>query len=89
MPDQELAAALVRWLAPSPVSGWTTDASVTVSSSSTGTGRLYVVHNWGWAPATATPGTDVVDLLTGEGYGPDVSLPLGPWDVRVLSSRAR
>ena len=32
VPDQELAADLVRWLAPSPVGGWTTDASVTVSS---------------------------------------------------------
>jgi beta-galactosidase len=89
VPDQELAAALVRWLAPSPVSGWATDTSVTVSSSSSGTGRLHVVHNWGWAPATATPSTDVVDLLTGEGYGPDAGLPLGPWDVRVLSSRSR
>ncbi len=70
VPDQELAAALVRWLAPSPVGGWTTDASVTVASSSTAAGRLHVVHNWGWAPAAATPATDVTDLLTGERYAP-------------------
>ena len=89
VPDQELAAALVRWLAPSPVSGWTTDPSVTVSTSSAGNDRLHVVHNWGWAPATATPDTAVADLLTGEGYGPEAGVPLGPWDVRVLSSRAR
>jgi beta-galactosidase len=88
VPDQELAAALVRWLAPSPVSGWTTDASVTVASSSTAAGRLHVVHNWGWAPATATPATDVTDLLTGERHGRGQSLPLGPWDVRVVSSTA-
>ena len=56
VPDQELAAALVRWLVPSPVGGWTTDASVTVASSSTVAGRLHVVHNWGWAPAAATAG---------------------------------
>ena len=56
VPDQELAAALARWLAPSPVGGWTTDASVTVASSSTAAGRLHVVHNWGWAPAAAAPG---------------------------------
>ena len=89
VPDQELAAALVRWLAPSPVSGWTTDASVTVASSSSDTGRVHVVHNWGWAPATATPDTEVIDLLTGESYEPGASLPLGPWDVRVVSGRAR
>jgi beta-galactosidase len=89
VPDQELAEALVRWLAPSPVSGWATDDSVTVSSSSTGTGRLHVVHNWGWSPATATPDSEVTDLLTGDAYGPGASLPLGPWDVRVVSSRTR
>ena len=89
VPDQELAAALVRWLAPSPVSGWATDASVTVATSSTGTGRLHVVHNWGWAPATATPDTEVLDLLTGEGHEAGASLPLGPWDVRVVSSLTR
>ncbi len=89
LPDQQLAAALVRWLAPSPVSGWTTDASVTVSSSSKATGRLHAAHNWGWAPATATPDTDVTDLLTGDGFGRGASLPLGPWDVRVLASRKR
>jgi beta-galactosidase len=86
VPDQELAAALVRWLVPSPVGGWTTDASVTVASSSTEAGRLHVVHNWGWAPAAAQPATPVTDLLTGEGYRPGESLPLGPWDVRILSS---
>jgi len=86
VPDQELAIALALWLAPSPVGGWATDASVTVASSSTSTGRLHVVHNWGWAPATAVPDTAVTDLLSGTGYGPGESVPLGPWDVRVLSS---
>ena len=77
VPDQELAAALVRWLAPSPVGGWTTDASVTVASSSTAAGRLHVVHNWGWAPAAATPATDVTDLLTGEATGAARACPSG------------
>jgi beta-galactosidase len=87
VPDQQLAAALVRWLAPLPVGGWETDASVTVASSGTKTGRLHVVHNWGWAPAAATPATDVKDLLSGESYGPRERVPLGPWDVRVLAGR--
>ena len=89
VPDQELAAALARWLAPSPVGGWTTDASVTVASSSTPAGRLHVVHNWGWGPAAAVPATDVTDLLTGDGYAPGETVPLGPWDVRILSSDTR
>ena len=48
---------VVRWLAPFPVSGWRRTHSVTVSSSSTGTGRLHVVHNWGWSrlPRRPTP----------------------------------
>ena len=85
VPDQELAAALVRWLAPSPVGGWTTDPSVTVATSTTTSGRLHVVHNWGWEPATAVPATDVTDLLTGEAHERGTSVSLGPWDVRVLS----
>ncbi len=85
VPDQELAVGLALWLAPSPVGGWATDASVTVASSTTSTGRLHVVHNWGWARATAVPATDVTDLLSGTVYGPGESVPLGPWDVRVLS----
>ena len=86
VPDQELAADLVRWLVPSPLGGWTTDASVTVSTSSTATGRLHVVHNWGWSPAHAAPAIGVKDLLTGETFGPSEAVPLGPWDVRVLGS---
>ena len=88
VPDQELAAALVRWLVPSPLDGWDTDDSVTVATSRTTTGRLHVVHNWGWAPAAAAPATDVTDLLTGESFRPGQRMPLGAWDVRVVSSTA-
>ena len=88
VPDQELAAAIARWLVPTPVGGWTTDASVTVASSGTTTGRLHVVHNWGWAPAAATPATAVTDLLSGERLAAGQGIPLGPWDVRVVSSES-
>ena len=88
VPDRELATAIARWLVPSPVGGWTTDAPVTVATSGTAAGRLHVVHNWGWAPAGATPATVVKDLLTGEVHGPGESIPLGPWDARVFSSEA-
>jgi hypothetical protein len=72
-------------LSPSPVGGWTTDAAVTVATSTTSSGRLHVVHNWGWERATAVPATDVTDLLSGEEYERGTSISLGPWDVRVLS----
>lgn len=85
IPDQNLAAALARWLAPEPVGGWATDDPVTVSTSTEGSGnRLHVVHNWGWSPATATPAAPVKDLLSGESRAKGEPLSLGPWDVRIF-----
>jgi beta-galactosidase len=87
VPDAELAAALVRWLVATPVGGWMTDDSVTVSTSSGASGqRLHVVHNWSWDPAAATPGTPVTDLLTGETLQPGDRIPLGSWGVRIFRS---
>jgi len=85
VPDQDLAAALARWLAPNPVGHWTTAASVTVATSGTPDGqRLHVVHNWSWDEATATPGTPVTDLLGGGTHRPGEPVALGPWDVRIF-----
>jgi beta-galactosidase len=85
VPDQQLASALARWLVPAPLDGWTTDDSVTVSTSSTPSGqRLHVVHNWSWDAARATPGAAVTDLLTGETFGVGEGVAFGPWDVRIF-----
>jgi beta-galactosidase len=85
VPDQDLAAALTRWLVPEPVGGWRTDDPVTVSTSTDGTGnRLHVVHNWGWDQASAVPGSAVKDLVTGESVPAGEPVPLGPWDVRIF-----
>jgi beta-galactosidase len=87
VPDQELAAALARWLVREPVGGWRTDESVTASTSTDGTGnRLHVVHNWGWRQASATPPTGLKDLLSGQTCAAGEPVVLGPWDVRIFRS---
>jgi beta-galactosidase len=87
VPDQDLAADLVRWLAPRAEGGWTTDDLVTVSTSSdpsTAT-QLHVLHNWSWDEATAAPSCTVTDVLGGkrhplgrEDHAPGVGRPAAP-----------
>jgi len=90
VPDQGLAARLARWLAPDAAGGWTSDESVTVSTSTErgGAGRLHVLHNWSWDEATAWPSCPVTDLLGGSQYSPAEPITLGAWDVRLLRSRS-
>jgi beta-galactosidase len=85
VPDQDLAAGLVRWLAPRGVDGWTTGDSVTVSTC-TGTAgtRLHVLHNWSWEEATASPSSTLTDVLSGGSHTPGAPVTLGPWDVRLF-----
>jgi beta-galactosidase len=88
VPDQDLAADLMRWLVPRAVGGWTTDASVTVSTStdtSVAT-RLHVLHNWSWDEATACPSGTVTDMLGGKCHPPGEKITLRAWDVRLLRS---
>jgi hypothetical protein len=71
VPDQNLAAALVRWLAPRGVDGWITSDSVTVSTSTDTEGtRLHVLHNWSWEEMTATPSSALTDVLGGGRHKP-------------------
>jgi beta-galactosidase len=88
VPDQELAAGLVRWLVPQAVGGWTVGDSVTVSTSTdpSAATRLHVLHNWSWNEATASPSCPVTDLLGGAHHPPGEKLTLGAWDVRLLRS---
>jgi beta-galactosidase len=90
VPDQDLAANLMRWLAPEPRTAWTTDTSITVSTSTDGTGRrLHVLHNWAWDEATATGEAGVTDLLSGENHASGKPITLGAWDVRIFRSGGR
>ena len=86
VPDQDLAAGLVRWLVPRAVDGWITDDSVTVSTSTSAgaAGRLHVVHNWSWDEATAAPSGTVTDMLDGGLHRPGEKITLRAWDVRLL-----
>ena len=89
VPDQDLAADLARWLIPRAVDGWTTDASVTVSTStdtSVAT-RLHVLHNWSWDEATARPSAAMTGMLGGERYPAGEKITLRAWDVRLFQRR--
>ncbi|WP_344808732.1 beta-galactosidase [Microlunatus ginsengisoli] len=84
LPNESLAADLVRWLAPD--SAWPgLPVSVTVHSATNGAGRrVHVIHNWSWAPARVDLPESLVDLLAGDDAERADTLDLGPWDVRVL-----
>jgi beta-galactosidase len=88
VPDQGLAADLARWLAPHAVGGWTTDDSVTVSTSTdtSAATRLHVLHNWSWDEATASPSGTMTDILSGERHPPGEKITLRAWDVRLFRS---
>jgi beta-galactosidase len=88
VPDQDLAAHLVRWLVPHAVGGWTTDDSVTVSTSTDtrAATRLHVLHNWSWAETTASPSSTMTDILGGERHPPGEKITLRAWDVRLFRS---
>jgi beta-galactosidase len=88
VPDQDLAADLARWLTPHAVDGWTTDDSVTVSTSTdtSAATRLHVVHNWSWDEATASPSAAMTDVLGGECYPSGEKITFRAWDVRLFRS---
>jgi beta-galactosidase len=85
LPNTELAADLMRWLAPQNASGWEDlPETVTVhSATSADGGRLHFVHNWGWEPATIAAPASMDDLLDAEKTNL-TKIELGAWDVRVL-----
>jgi beta-galactosidase len=86
VPNDVLAADLVRWLAPVQNQSWgSLPPSVTVSSATNGAGeRIHVVHNWSWTPVQVRLPQHMTDLLAG-GKAPTSDLELGAWDVRVLA----
>jgi beta-galactosidase len=91
VPDQVLAAGLVRWLVPRATAGWSTDPSVTVATSTdkSTAARLHVLHNWSWDEATATPCSALTDLLDG-GSRADHAAGVGrPAAARRGNTRAR
>ncbi|NUQ87741.1 MAG: beta-galactosidase, partial [Glycomyces artemisiae] len=84
VPDAALGAALFAWLA--PAGAWRPDhPSVTATSGVTAAGEtIRFVHNWSWNETEVPLPAAAVDLLGEVEYAAGASLPLGPWDVKVL-----
>ena len=84
LPNPDLAADLVRWLAPRREAWGGLPDSVTVSSATNRNDeRVHVVHNWGWESVRVPLPRPMTDLLSDAGVLDE--LALGPWDVRVVT----
>jgi beta-galactosidase len=87
LPNESLAADLLRWLVPGRP--WPQlPPSVTVHSATNRAGRrIHVVHNWSWDPVRVELPEALTDLLADDGGKQVGALDLDPWDVRVLAAR--
>ncbi|UUL75417.1 hypothetical protein NG819_14530 [Pseudarthrobacter sp. Fe7] len=90
LPNTDLAADLIRWLAPVNNAGWEDlPGTVTIHSATSADGRrLHFVHNWGWEPVTIAAPASVDDLLDPEQNNLS-KIELVAWDVRVLIETSR
>jgi beta-galactosidase len=86
VPGRDFARALAEWLAPTATSGWQhLPASVTASTGAAADGgRVHVVHNWSWEPASVQAPLALFDVLDGSAVPAGAELALGAWDVRVF-----
>lgn len=86
VPNFAFALSIASWLVPEPVAGWgQLLGPVRATSASVPDGeRLHFVHNWSWEPAGTTAPVKLEDVVSGEVFEPGQSVPLQPWDVRVL-----
>ncbi len=91
VPSPDLATALARWAAPTPVHGWADlPASVTVSTGrKPGGDRVHIVHNWAWEQSAAVAPCELADVLSDQRWKAGEPVHLGPWDVRVLLQAPR
>jgi len=88
IPDPELGSSLARWIAKTslPANLWRlAGGTVTSMGARNGQGRrLRFLANWSWEPAEVEVPECVRDVLNGERFEAGATLPLGPWDVRIL-----
>jgi beta-galactosidase len=86
VPNDVLAADLVRWISPVQNESWgSLPPSVTVNSATNGAGeRIHVVHNWSWTSVHLILPRQMTDLLADD-EAPTSDLELDAWDVRVLA----
>jgi beta-galactosidase len=85
LPDDTLAADLLRWLVPDAASYWLDlPASMTAHSATAADGtRIHFLHNWSWDAVTVAMPDPMQDLLDPNRKHLE-KIELGPWDVRVL-----
>ncbi|MBE1583174.1 beta-galactosidase [Nonomuraea angiospora] len=89
VPNAVLAEALFRRLVPSPGPWSELPPGVTSTGATARDGRrVRFLHNWAWEPASVRVPVPVRDVLDGSAHEAGAELPLGPWDVRVLSETA-
>jgi beta-galactosidase len=88
IPNDALAEALFRWIA--PTDAWRPEhPSLTATSGVTGQGRtVRFVHNWSWDAVDFALPAAVTDALDDTEYAAGDAVPLGPWDVKVLIEHA-
>ena len=88
IPDPELGSSLAHWIAETslPANPWRlAGGAVTSMGARNRQGRrLRFLANWSWEPAQVEVPECVQDVLNRERFEAGASLPLGPWDVRVL-----
>lgn len=85
VPNRPLAADLMSQVVPAPIGrAWRRAEAVTVWSGTTHGRRVWFLHNWGPAPATATVPHPVVDLLDATPRLPGEELTLPAWGTLVL-----
>ncbi|WP_030437511.1 beta-galactosidase [Actinoplanes subtropicus] len=86
VPDQRLAAAILRWANAGRVRAWSNlPESVTCTGATTGDGRrVRFLHNWSFAAARVTAPVDCHDALTNKPIPGGSEIELGSWDVRIL-----
>ena len=88
LPNEALAADLVRWLVPSRPWPDLPNAVTAHSATNAAGRRVHVVHNWGWTPQRVALPAPMHDLLS-DGAAAVDTLDLGAWDVRVLAEQGR
>ena len=90
LPSPALAADLIRWATPEPVSaGLLRGATLPVSlaSGSLPDGRrAWFVFNWGWSPQTVDLAVAARDAVTGDEFSAGDRIPLAAWATRCFLS---
>ena len=88
VPNPELAADVMRWLVPRPITaGWFASdrGAVTVTSGvAAANRRVWFVHNWGSPAAAITVPHDVTDPITGDTHAAGSPLTLDPWSCLIV-----